>query len=234
MGPWTRMGPMLKPVPRSDSLTIMVSPKQLRASAPGAAVARSDSGQVLRHKSPWRCGVLVLAAGLAFAFCVSDGESETQTRSGKMVFDSITNYKKHAGLSPRIGRALAIAAETDFDKLASGKYSVDGENLFYMVQRYDTAPIVEKVEAHRKYIDIQYMAKGEERLGVASIQGLKVHTPYSEEKDVEFFEAGTGIRYIDAKEGMFVIFWPGDAHMPGRQIGEPKQVTKVVFKIRVD
>jgi YhcH/YjgK/YiaL family protein len=172
--------------------------------------------------------------GILLTSCVSSVKKETNKRNGKMVFDSIKNYKLYTNLSPRIAQALKIAAETDFNKIKDGKYPVDGDNLLYIVQRYDTAPIMEKIEAHRKYIDIQFLAKGNERIGVDNIKGLKVFTPYSEEKDVEFFKAEKSISYINVKEGMFAIFWPGDAHMPGRQIDKPQNVTKVVFKIKVN
>jgi YhcH/YjgK/YiaL family protein len=178
--------------------------------------------------------MFVLIMSVLLTSCVSSVKKETKTGSCKMVLDSIKNYKLYTNLSPRIAQALKIAAETDFNKLENGKYPVDGNNLFYTVQRYDTAPIMEKIEAHRKYIDIQLMAKGDERIGVDNIEGLKVHTPYSDEKDIMFFNAEKSVSYIDVKEGMFTIFWPGDAHMPGRQIDKPQNVTKVVFKIKAD
>jgi YhcH/YjgK/YiaL family protein len=178
--------------------------------------------------------MFVLAMSVMLASCVSSVKKETKTRNNKMVFDSIENYKLYTNLSPRIASALKIAAETDFNKLEDGKYPVDGNNLFYMVQRYKTAPIMEKIEAHRKYIDIQLMAKGSERMFVDNIDGLKVYTPYSDEKDVEFFKAEKKLNHIDVREGMFLIFWPGDAHMPGRQIDKSQDVTKVVFKIKAD
>lgn len=178
--------------------------------------------------------MFVLTTGVILTSCVSSVKKETNTGSHKMVFDSIKNYKLYTNLSPRIASALKIAAETDFNKLENGKYPVDGDNLFYIVQRYDTAPIMEKIEAHRKYIDIQLMAKGDELIGVDNIKGLKVHTPYSDEKDVMFFNAEKSAAYLTVKEGMFAIFWPGDAHMPGRQIDKPRNVTKIVFKIKVD
>jgi len=189
--------------------------------------------QTLRR--PLHAAALLLNC-LVLVSCAPEKQTETEpkTRTDKMVFDSISNYKEYTDLSPTIARALKIMAATDFNELADGKYPVDGDKLFYMVQRYDTGPLLEKAEAHRKYIDIQLMAKGEERLGVGKTKDLEPHTPYDETKDVEFFWAQKGIKYVDAKEGMFLIFWPGDAHMPGRQIGEPRKVTKVVFKVMVD
>jgi len=151
-----------------------------------------------------------------------------------MVFDSIKNYKLYTNLSPRIAKSLKIMAETDFNKIENGKYPVDGDNLFYLVQRYETGPIADKLEAHRKYIDIQFMAKGDERMGCGNIASMDVFTPYNAEQEAGFFKAGKGVSYIDVKEGMFVIFWPDDAHMPGRQIAQPQNVLKVVFKIKID
>lgn len=176
----------------------------------------------------------VMAACILIANCAPEQKTETTTMTDTIVFDSISNYKNYTDLSPRIARALKIMAATDFSELENGKYPVDEDKLFYMVQRYDTAPPLDKLEAHRKYIDIQLIAKGEERLGVANTKDLEVHTPYDEAKDVEFFAARKDIKYLDATEGTFVIFWPRHAHMPGRQITVPKTVTKVVFKIKID
>ncbi len=151
-----------------------------------------------------------------------------------MVFDSIKNYKLYTSLSPRIAQALKIAAETDFSKMEAGKYEVDGENLFYIVQSYKTGAPLQKIEAHQKYIDIQFMVKGTEKIGIDGREGLKVADPYIEEKDIEFFQLGPNLTYLTVPQGYFAIFWPTDAHMPGRQVDKPQDVVKVVFKLKVD
>ena len=176
--------------------------------------------------------VIILTMAFFLASCTSSEKKETKERGRKMVFDSIRNYKLYTNLSPRIAWALKIAAETNFSKVKDGKYHVDGDNLFYMVQRYKTAPVLEKIEAHRKYIDIQFIAEGAERMGVDNIAGLKTAEAYNDEKDIEFFKPGKNMSFIDVPQGYFTIFWPGDAHMPGRQIDKPEDVTKVVFKVK--
>ncbi|MDD5135110.1 MAG: YhcH/YjgK/YiaL family protein [Phycisphaerae bacterium] len=72
-----------------------------------------------------------------------------------MIFDKLKNYKLYSNLSAQIAKALTLAAQTDFEKIADGKYPLDSENLYYTVQRYKTSPLLDKIEAHRKYIDIQ-------------------------------------------------------------------------------
>jgi YhcH/YjgK/YiaL family protein len=177
---------------------------------------------------------LVLLMAVVLASCALKEQKVTPERKHKMVFDSIKNYKLYTNLSPRIAQALKIAAETDFTKVEAGKYFVDGENLFYIVQSYKTAPPLQKIEAHRKYIDIQFMVKGAEKIGVDSIKGLEVVDPYVEEKDIEFLSLGKNLTYLTVRQGYFAIFWPTDAHMPGRQIDKPQDVLKVVFKVKVD
>jgi biofilm protein TabA len=150
-----------------------------------------------------------------------------------MVFDKLKNYKLYTGLSTPIAKALSLAAETDFEKIADGKYQLDSDGLYYIVQRYKTAPLLDKIEAHRKYIDIQLIAKGNERIGYADRDGLTQAVEYSDEKDIEFFLAPKDITFLNMSQGSFAIFWPHDAHMPGRQINKSEEVLKIVFKIRI-
>jgi YhcH/YjgK/YiaL family protein len=150
-----------------------------------------------------------------------------------MIFDTIENYKLYTKLSPQIAKALKLAAETDFENMPDGKYPVDSDKLYYLVQRYQTKSPAEKLEAHKKYIDIQFIAQGTEQIGCAATNYLSLHTPYSEEKDVEFYHADNRKTLLNMTKGDFVIFWPTDAHMPGYQVNKPEDVLKIVFKIRV-
>lgn len=150
-----------------------------------------------------------------------------------MVLDIIKNYTHYEKMSPLIARALKIAAQTDFEKLQDGKYAVDSDKLFYIVQRYKTKPPTDKIEAHRKYIDIQFLAKGSERIGYAPTNSLKQAVEYDPQKEVEFFRAQGNMTFLNMTEGYFAIFCPSDAHMPGCQMNESQEVLKIVFKIRI-
>ena len=150
-----------------------------------------------------------------------------------MIFDTIGNSGLYSNVSPLIAKALKIAAETDFEKIQDGKYEVDSDKLFYMVQRYKTRPVYEKIEAHKKYIDLQLLVKGNEQIGYATAKGLDIHTPFDESKDVMFFNPPKNTTFLKMQKGDFAVFWPSDAHMPGCQIDEAEDVVKVVFKIKV-
>ena len=150
-----------------------------------------------------------------------------------MVFDRIENYRLYTQLSPQIAKALKIAAETDFEKVADGKYAIDSDKLYYLVQRYKTAPATDKLEVHRKYIDIQFLVKGPERIGYGYGNELKQAIAYDEHKDIGFLYADKDTTFLNMTHGNFAVLWPDDAHMPGRQIDKPLDVLKIVFKIRM-
>lgn len=152
-----------------------------------------------------------------------------------MIIDRLGNIEAYIGLSDRIEQALEILHETSFDEVEDGTYKVDGDDLFYMVMRYETKPYAEGVlETHRQYLDVQYVAKGQEIMGYAPLENLTTETPYNAEKDFEFYHLTPNTTPVCFCQGMFGIFYPQDAHMPGRHIETVENVCKVVFKVRVD
>ncbi len=150
-----------------------------------------------------------------------------------MIFDTIKNKALYSGVSKDIGIALDYLAKTDFISMTVGRYEIDDNNIFVLVQEYDTVPIEQgKWERHEKYIDIQFVASGVEQIGFNHISNMKVKTEYNFEKDVAFLE-GNG-DYVTIPKNSFAIFFPEDAHepkiAPENKIGPVK---KVVVKIKV-
>lgn len=150
-----------------------------------------------------------------------------------MIIDKIENAKLYYGLSDRIKKGLQYLENNDLTNVENGNYELDGKNLFVSVQDYISKPESEgKFEAHKKYIDIQYIVKGQERLGFGNIDDFNLVTPYDEEKDIEFL-AGHG-DFAAAKQGYFLIFTPQDAHMPQICLDKPEYVKKAVVKVLAD
>jgi YhcH/YjgK/YiaL family protein len=150
-----------------------------------------------------------------------------------MILDTIANADTYKNISPHIARTFKFLRAFDITGKGDGRYDIDGNNIFCIVQRYKTKPPTDKLEVHRKYIDIQFLAKGAEQIGYAPAGRLKQAAAYNEEKDVGFFYADGDTTFLNMTEGDFVIFWPSDAHMPGCQVNESQEVIKVVFKIRI-
>jgi YhcH/YjgK/YiaL family protein len=101
-----------------------------------------------------------------------------------------------------------------------------------MVQSYDTDPEKTIAEAHKKYIDIQFMVKGEELIGVAPIGYDEKETEAKPENDVWFYECKT--EQITLIENSFMVLYPNDLHCPGVATNnKPMTCKKVVVKVKV-
>jgi biofilm protein TabA len=149
-----------------------------------------------------------------------------------VVSDLLTNAHLYAALGTRIARGLQFLAETDLAGLPPGKHEIDGKRLFALVSDYRPKMFTEcRWEAHREYIDLQYMVSGVERIGVAPTARMK-ETEYRADRDLAWLE-GAG-DFLTFGAGQFMLLWPGDAHMPGVEAGVPGQARKVVVKIALE
>jgi YhcH/YjgK/YiaL family protein len=150
-----------------------------------------------------------------------------------MIIDKIENDHLYKGLSKRIEKAFEYIKAADLKNINPGKYEIDGENIFALISEYKTKSEQEgKLEAHRKYIDVQYVISGEEKMGYVPLNGQQILEPYKEENDIIFFAGEKSFTKVSS--GMFAIFFPEDVHMPGIMIKESLPVKKLVIKVRVD
>ena len=149
-----------------------------------------------------------------------------------MILDKIENAKQYQGLSLRIKKALRYIAKTDFTQLENGTYDVVKDEIFAIVNRFETVDAkTEKPEAHKKYIDIQYVFEGEEILGFAFKQSQPVYLEYNEDDDFELYSAE--LDYVKFNKGMFVILFPDDLHAPSVHLDKATSASKVVVKVLI-
>lgn len=148
-----------------------------------------------------------------------------------MILDKIDNYKLYVNLNQRIARAFTYILETDFSQLSLGKHLIEGEDIFALLQEYDTKEIENcKLESHKKYIDIQFMISGDELMGITTLNNQET-TEFNEDNDYYFYNSDYTI--IRVNEGMFTIFFPDDIHMPCIKVETIEFVKKVVIKVKV-
>ena len=150
-----------------------------------------------------------------------------------MVTDTLENAAHYIALGESIATALKYLKDNDCTKLPLGKIPIQGEQIYALVQDNTTKPRDQGVwEAHRKYIDVQFVAAGVEEMGYANINTLTVKKPYDEQADYALFE-GSG-SFVLVPAGCFTIFFPEDGHIPGSAVGDqPSAVRKVVVKVAV-
>lgn len=148
-----------------------------------------------------------------------------------MIVDSLNNAAMYYGLGERVAKAFRYLQDTDFEQMAPGRYEVDGEQVFALVQQYDTKPREKgKFEAHQQYMDIQYVQAGAELMGYANLGHLKAGA-YDASRD--FTPAEGQPEYFELRAGSFALLAPQDAHIPQIAVGEPQPVRKVVMKVKV-
>ena len=148
-----------------------------------------------------------------------------------MIIDCLKNAHRYVSLGDRYKKSFEYLQQTDLASLPVGRYELDGKSLYVMVQEYlSKTPDLGKWEAHRRYIDLQYVHSGIEKIGYKLISHL-AQGDYNPEKD---FLALTGNGdYLTLTAGEFMLLFPEDAHMPGLAVGDPVPVKKVVLKIAV-
>jgi biofilm protein TabA len=132
-------------------------------------------------------------------------------------------------------KALAWLRDTDLETAAPGKYEIDGDKVYATVAEGQTKnPEDTRWEAHLKYIDIQYVVIGKEKIGVAPLSKAFGTEPFNTDKDVGFYEIPEpDCKYYVAEPGTFFIFFPQDAHRPGIRAKGTDTVKKIVIKIKV-
>jgi biofilm protein TabA len=148
-----------------------------------------------------------------------------------MIIDRIGNSHLYHAVHSRFKRAFEYIHQIDVDSIPAGKYEIDGEAMYALIQEYNTKLKKQGVwEAHRHYIDLQYIVQGAEGIGYANINHLQ-QGEYDAGKD--FLPLHGEGDLVTLHSGSFVLLLPEDAHMPGMAIDSPTPVKKVVIKIRL-
>jgi len=146
-----------------------------------------------------------------------------------MIKGNLKNTDEYRNIFPGINYAFEFISKGDLNNTPDGKYNIINDDIYANVQTYqtkDNGPF----EAHRRYIDLQFIISGEEKIGVADIKNCKTTEPYDETRDVEFLETNN-YEYINLKAGEFLILPPEDVHKPCITINTSTKVKKVVVKI---
>ena len=138
-------------------------------------------------------------------------------------------------VSERLQKALAYVADTDFSKVENGEYEIDGRNVFARVNTYDTEPKAERrPEKHNDYIDVQFVARGEEAIWYTPLTDACVETENKAEKeDVIFYADPQEKNCAVLNSGDFAIFFPWELHRPNCSVEKiANNVQKIVVKVK--
>lgn len=153
-----------------------------------------------------------------------------------MITSTLSQLHWYRTISPFFKTAIDYALSTDLNSLETGKYAIDGDNVFVIINEYTTkSPDECDPESHRDYADIQIMLSGAEKFGYSPLEGREPFIAYDPEKDVAFYNLPEeDINYITLPAGQFIIFFPSDIHQPEVFLTQPALVKKAVLKVAVD
>ena len=123
----------------------------------------------------------------------------------------------------------AFEAVNNLTSLEPKTYPLSGGNRFFVAVGTTRAP--DLAEAHRKYMDIQYIVKGQEVMGWAPLDTCTSAGEFNVEGDCGMYSGD--FQFITITEGNCYVAFPEDAHMPTRYLEESNEYTKIVVKLKV-
>ncbi|EMM6517512.1 YhcH/YjgK/YiaL family protein [Enterobacter ludwigii] len=138
-------------------------------------------------------------------------------------------------LPQAIEKALDFLRTTDFTALAPGVVDIDGRNIFAQVLDLTTQTWDEnRPEVHRRYLDIQFLAWGEEKIGVAIDTGNnEISESLLEQRDIIFYHGSENESFIEMTPGTYAIFFPQDVHRPACIKNKGSAIRKIVVKVAI-
>jgi YhcH/YjgK/YiaL family protein len=146
-----------------------------------------------------------------------------------MILDRIENAARYSSLNPGFAAAFKFLRQAGIENLKLGRHEIYGDRVYALVAKDKGRNKDEaKLEAHRKYIDIQFILSGTDEMGWKDLKSCgKASVAYVPEKDIEFFACKPD-SWIAVGPRAFALFFPEDAHAP--MIGGD-MIHKVIVKV---
>lgn len=150
-----------------------------------------------------------------------------------MIFTSIYSNDDYKAYPEVIQKMIEYLKNNDVTKMEPGVYELQGKDLYVQVFDAETGPVEEKrPESHENYLDIQFLASGEEKLGFTPNTGKYEVDEHILERDLIFYKSVENEGFIHAVPGCVSVFFPCDIHRPAVAAGAPMTVRKAVIKVR--
>ncbi len=150
-----------------------------------------------------------------------------------MIYAKNKDALAYRGIHPNLDLALEHITPAFLDSVDGLRTELKGGDVYAARFTYETVPPEESFfEAHRKYLDIHIMVRGDERVEIAPPEALE-EFDRAEANDFYAYR-GTAHYRLTLAPGDFLVVFPGDAHRIKMQTDGPATVSKVVFKVRIN
>lgn len=152
-----------------------------------------------------------------------------------MIFSSIYSNDDYSAYPDAVKRAIDYLKSNDFVNMEPGVYEIEGKKMYAQVFDADTEEAqCKKPEVHEKFLDVQFLVSGEEKLGFTPDTGKYEIDEKFDERDLIFYKKVENEGFITATPGCFCVFFPHDVHRPAVALNEPMKIRKVVVKVSLD
>ena len=151
-----------------------------------------------------------------------------------MIFDTISHLPQY--LPSDVWKDLNPFIQHLRSDVPEGKHWIREPDMFAQVSSYKTRPVHDgRFETHKRYIDIQILLTGSERIDVTFPDPLIPDTDYDDHNDIRFYKrTGDPAARLIMVPGNFALFFPQDPHCPQlTPHSEVLDVKKAVIKIDV-
>ena len=151
-----------------------------------------------------------------------------------MILDKLTSADRYITLHPSFARAFAYLRECDWAQALplerhNTRHSIDGDRVYVSIDRgQGRGREGARLEAHRRYLDIQFTIEGQEEIGWKALADCATTSDaYDDARDIVFFSDRPD-SWVSLPAGHFAIFFPDDTHAPLAGRGT---LTKAIVKI---
>lgn len=151
-----------------------------------------------------------------------------------MILDSFCHPLNQMKYPEVLEETIEYLKGLDFSQISVGRHEIKGEDIFMNVAEYESFPREERIiEAHREYVDIQFLTEGEEKIGFGVFsEKNEIKEGYDKNKDLLVYERLEKEFDLILTPGVFAVFFTEEPHRPCVMVDKSVKVKKYVVKIR--
>lgn len=149
-----------------------------------------------------------------------------------MIFGNIDHLNEFGFLEESVKKCFEYMKWHDLLAYEKGSYEIDGGRLFVNIVEYATTEAKNRFwEAHKDYLDVHVMLKGQEQIDVNFIRNMELKEYVKEDDFLPMDGEKNGS--VILREGDFLVCYPSDGHRTAVQVEKPETIKKAIFKVGI-
>lgn len=149
-----------------------------------------------------------------------------------MIRTTLADIERYYPLADGIKTAADFIRSNDLASFPAGRYRIDGDKIFALVQEVETVPQEEAlIENHMRSIDMQMTLCGNESIAYRPVAQLTKKGGYDAVADVQNYSGTTELMMHNEPGHSVSIFFPEDGHQPYIAAKSSELIKKVVIRI---